>query len=393
MKLTKSIIEKSAFPTGHAGRFVIWDDEITGLGLRIYPSSKKAFILSYRIHKRKHLYTIGLYGRISLDDARRAARIKLGEIVQGNDPLVAKKRLANLGTVAELCAVYLERHAKPHKKTWSDDQRMIRLYILPSLGTIPIKILSVSDVANLHLTIGNRSKYVANRTMEVLRCAIEKGKYWGFLDPMALNPASRIQRFKEEKRDRWLNAEELPRVASAIALEENVYVKAAIWLYLLTGVRKSELLKAKWSDVDLSRKELRLEDTKNGKTHYVPLSSPAVEVIKTIPRLHENPFLIPGLKPGAHMVGIARPWMRIRNAAGVRDVRLHDLRRTVGSWLAQNGASLHLIGKILNHSSTEATRVYARFGQDSLRDALESHGSKLMLLSAPENKLEETEAG
>ncbi len=321
MKLTKAFIKRATFPENHKGRFVIWDDEISGLGLRIYPSSKKAFILSYRMHKRKHLFTIGLFGRISLEDARKEAQVKLGEIVKGHDPLVTKRRLSNLGTVRELCGLYLERHAKPHKKTWRDDERMINADILPAIGSVPLKSLKVADVANLHLAIGERSKYVANRTIEVLRAAIEKGKYWGFLEPTALNPASRIQRFKETKRDRWLTPQELPKVTAAIAQEESIYVRAAIWLYLLTGVRKSELLKAKWANVDYFRRELRLEDTKAGNNHYVQLSSAALEILKGIPKLDGNPYIIPGLKSGAHLVNITKPWMRIsssRSSSGGR---------------------------------------------------------------------------
>lgn len=380
MKLTKAIIENAIYPLDHTGSLIHWDDDILGFGLKVYPSGKKSFVLSYRLHRRKHQFTIGLYGRLTLEQARNEAKIKFGQIAQGINPIADRKKLRNQGTVKELCEIYLERHAKVHKKTWREDQRMILNRIVPTLGTVAVKSLTPADAMRLHQKIGESSKYVANRTLEVLRTAVEKGKDWGLLEQNAPNPVSRLQWFKETKRDRWLTPEELPRVARSIALEENIYVRAAIWLYLLTGVRKSELLTAKWENVDLIRRELRLEDTKNGLTHYVPLSSAAVEIVKTIPRLHGNPFLIPGLKAGGHLVGISRPWNRIRTRAGVQDCRIHDLRRTLGSWLAQNGASLHLIGRVLNHSSNEATRVYARFSQDTVRDALEAHGTQVLAL-------------
>jgi integrase len=101
-------------------------------------------------------------------------------------------------------------------------------------------------------------------------------------------------------------------------------------------------------------------------------------ILRDLPRLENNPYILPGHIHGRSLVNINKPWTRIRKAAGVEDVRLHDLRRTVGSWLAQAGNSLHLIGRVLNHSNQSTTAVYARFGQDHVRQALEEHASKLM---------------
>jgi integrase len=118
--------------------------------------------------------------------------------------------------------------------------------------------------------------------------------------------------------------------------------------------------------------------TKAGRVHYVPLSAPAMTILRELPRLGDNPYILPGHIHGRPIVNINRPWRRIRKAAGVEDVRLHDLRRTVGSWLAQSGNSLHLIGRVLNHSNQSTTAIYARFGQDHVRQALEEHAARLM---------------
>ncbi len=127
----------------------------------------------------------------------------------------------------------------------------------------------------------------------------------------------------------------------------------------------------------MDRKELKLIDTKNGKPHYLPLSIAAIDILKQLQHIDGNPYVIVGKNTGCHLVNIDKPWQRIRKKAGLEDVRLHDLRRTVGSWLAQSGNSLHLIGKVLNHSNQSTTAVYARFGQDSARDALEQHGQMI----------------
>lgn len=220
---------------------------------------------------------------------------------------------------------------------------------------------------------------------------------------------------------------ELPFIAEAIDSEQNLYARSAIWLYLLTGARKTEFLEAKHEHIDWELEEIKLPDTKNGRTHYIPLSKPAIELLKNLPRIDGNPYILPGLKKGHHLVNISKPWIRIRKTAtikiwqqnttfaalieevnanskavlspsqiydatlklaakkeiilpkGVVDVRIHDCRRTMGSWLVQSGNSLHLIGKVLNHSSERTTAIYAHFGQDHVRQALEDHGEKLMI--------------
>jgi integrase len=206
----------------------------------------------------------------------------------------------------------------------------------------------------------------------------ELADLWGIVEEGHPNPTRGVEKFKEEKRDRYVTPEELPRLIEAIQKEPNESAKQAIWLYLLTGLRKEELLKAKWSDIDSGRDELKIEDTKNGKTHYIPLSAAVRTLLDQIPKVAGNPYIIVGKNPSAHLVNVDKPWQRVRKTAEIEDARIHDLRRTVGSWLAQAGNSLHLIGRVLNHSNTTTTAVYARFGQDSVKDALDRHGEQIL---------------
>jgi integrase len=233
-------------------------------------------------------------------------------------------------------------------------------------------------VARLHRQLGEKHPYGANRLLELLSKMYELARVWGVVEEDYTNPARGIPKFREEKRDRWITPEELPRLAKAIDEEPNRPARAALWLYLLTGLRKSELLSLRWSDIDDHRQEIRLGRTKSGRSHYVPLSEAARKILQEIPRLEDNAYVFPGAKPGHHLVNIDKPWRRVRQSAGIEDVRLHDLRRTMGSWLAQAGNSLHLIGRVLNHSTPSTTQVYARFGNDHVRSALESYGKQLM---------------
>ena len=159
---------------------------------------------------------------------------------------------------------------------------------------------------------------------------------------------------------------------------KNFYSSKLIWLYLLTGARKTELMQAKWSDLDLKERVLTIPDTKSKRPHYIQLSQPAIELLEELPRLDGNPYLFPGRKPGAHLTDIRRTWNKIMNEAGLQDVRGHDLRRTVGSWLAQSGSSLHLIGTALNHSNQKTTKTYARFQRENLQQAMDDYGEEIL---------------
>lgn len=382
MKLTKKIIDAAQYDgsgyKGNAkGRYVLWDDKLTGFGLRINPAGKKSFVLSYRVHGRKRLITLGNYGVLTLDQARDIAKKYLVLANEGRDPLEERQKAARGEAFKELCTQYLERYAKPQKRSWKDDERRINKRLLPQWANWKIVNIRHADVATLHSKIGVDHPYEANRVVELISKMFQLAKKWGFVPDNFNNPAIGIDHFKEKKRDRWVTPEELPRLTQAINAESNLYAKQALWLYLLTGARKSEILKAKWEHLDWNRKELKLPETKADRIHYIPLSASALEVLRNTPKLEANPYIIPGLKPGAHLVNIDKPWQRVRKAAGVNDVRLHDLRRTVGSWLAQAGNSLHLIGRVLNHSSQSTTAIYARFGEDHVRKALEDHGNKL----------------
>jgi integrase len=326
---------------------------------------------------------------LTLDQARTKARAELAKVeTEGADPLAERERERQGETVGDLAKAYMERHGNA-KRSGSEDRRRLDRYILPKWGRLKARAVTRADVAALHGKIGKAHPYEANRVLALLSKMFELARRWGFVPEGHPNPARDIDRFKEAKRDRWVTPDELPRLAQAIDAEPNETARFALWLYLLTGVRKSELLRARWADVDWTRAELRLPETKAGRVHYVPLSGPALALLREVLRVEGNPFILVGRGPRgasaaekaakpAHLVNISKPWGRVRTAAGVEDVRLHDLRRTVGSWLAQAGNSLHLIGRVLNHSNQSTTAIYVRFGEDSVRAALEQHGARIM---------------
>ncbi len=190
---------------------------------------------------------------------------------------------------------------------------------------------------------------------------IECAKLWGYVKDQQFNITKGVRTFKEEKRDRWVTPEELPKLAQAINEEENIYGRYGLWLYLLTGLRRDELLPIKHDDIDKVRKILTITEIKSGSRHYLPISAPVLKIIEQVPVQDGNPYLLPGKVAGQHLVNIEKIWFRVREKAGLfsedkyKVVRLHDLRRSVGSWLAQSGNSLHLIGRVLNHANATTT--------------------------------------
>jgi integrase len=377
MKLTKSRIDAFRYEGDGKSRDLRWDDAVSGLGLRVYPSGRKAFVLSYRTQGRKRLLTLGEYGPLTLDKARDLAQRRKAEVIEGKDPLEARQSAAGAKTVGELCRVYLERYAI-HKRTAGEDKRRIEQHILPRWANRKVESLKRAEIAEAHHKVGQDWPYEANRRLSLVRGMFNLARQWGFVDEGWPNPASGIPMHPEQSRDRWVTKDELPRLAEGIDQEPNVYVRSALWLYLLTGMRKRELLGARWDDIDWDRRELRLGETKTGRPHYVPLSPPAIAILQATPRQELNPYIFCGARKGKHLVNIDICWSKVRERAGVPDVRLHDLRRTVGSWLAQAGNDLHLIGKVLNHSNLSTTQVYARFSQDVVHKALEDHGARIM---------------
>ena len=386
MKLTTRAIKTFAYAGGWDVR---WDDDVPGLGVRVYPSGKRAFVLSYRSGGRKRLMVLGRFGGdLTLDQARDAAREQRVGVRKGLDPLDEKRKAAQGETFDDLIDAYMERHARPHKKTWKTDLGRLERHIPAAWKRRKASSISREDIGRLHGRIGETRPYEANRLIDLLRVMFRLARLWYFVKSDADNPAEGITKFKEHKRKRWVTPEELPRLAQAIDQETNIYVRSAIWLYLLTGLRKTELLAAKRADIDWDRAMLRLTDTKAGEEQEAALSAPALAILQATPAEDKNPYILPGKKRRQHLVNINKPWLRIRKAAGLEDVRLHDLRRTTGSWLTQAGVDLGVIKKALRHANIATTLIYAQLGADPARDAIEAHGQPILAAAGKRGPVE-----
>jgi len=229
--------------------------------------------------------------------------------------------------------------------------------------------------------------YQANRIIAVLSKMFSFAEQRGLV-PDGTNPCRRIEKYREQARDRFLTQAEIVRLGQALTQAEDKqatspHVIAAIRLLLFTGARLSEILTLRWEHVDLERAMLFLPDSKTGRK-AITLNTPACDVLRSMPRLEGNPWVIAGHKHGEHLVNMQKPWRAIRKSAALEDVRIHDLRHTFASIAAASGASLPIIGKLLGHGQAATTERYAHLGADPVRMAGEQVGSRLAAVaSAP----------
>lgn len=316
------------------------------------------------------------------DDIREIAGELLREMQKLQTPSI---------TMREFAMVYLERHAKPHIKNWKAEETRLRLYILPVVGELQLTAITTSDVLALQASVCEKArlsskassdgKYASNRCIQQVGLMFRLARDWGHFPEDKRIPTDKVRCFTERPRERFVDASEMSRLAKAIDRRTKTapHLRVLFWLSLLTGLRRDELRTARWDDLDLNEKQLRRagQFTKAGKPICQPLSDEACWLLNGLSR--SSPFIFTA-KGGSQPVDVSTVyhcWDRIRKEANLSDVRIHDLRRTAGSWLAQAGVPIHLVGKALNHSDISSTQIYARFSNADVRQALNAHSSKL----------------
>ena len=359
-KLTKRGIE-AMDPAGKD--YFVWDSELSGFGIRVFPSDRKQFVLQYRYGRISRRMALGRFGAITPDQARGLALEALVKIRNNIDPLAEKRARRTALLVRELAARFDEEHIAVHLKasTAKEYRRNLKLFILPAIGHLRIIDVTRSDVAKYHHDWRHRP-YQANRNLEIISKMFNLAELWG-LRPDGTNPRRHIKKYPERKRERYFSEGEMKaigRVLNEMAIEriELSSAIAAVRLLLLTGCRLNEIMTLQWDHVDFPAKALRLPDSKTG-AKVVQLGDAAISVLHKIERIEDNPFVITGRNPGAHLTDLQPFWQRVRGRAGLKDARVHDLRHTFASVAVSNGHSLPMIGKLLGHTQVQTTARYA----------------------------------
>jgi integrase len=360
---------------------IIWDAGVTGFGVRCQRASK-VYVLKTRINGRQRWFSIGPHGSPwTPDTARGEARKLLGEVAGQKDPAAARDIGRDVTTVAELSDAFLHDHvdAKRKSRTAEGYRDILVRLANPALGNYGVAEVSRTDVARLHNSLQDKP-YQANRVLAVLSKMFAWAEKMGYRSD-GTNPCRHVERYPEHKHERFLSDAEMAQLGDALTKSEldgseSPYAIAAIRLLFFTGARLREILTLEWAHVDFENALLRLSDSKTG-SKPIYLSAPALETLSGIPRQEGNPFVICGNKPGSHWVALQRPWRRIRERAGLDDVRIHDLRHNYAAVGASGGLSLPIIGRLLGHTQPATTARYAHLSADPVRAANEAIGERI----------------
>jgi integrase len=402
--ITKTSVDALTCPPNR-DREILWDSghrgAVRGFGVVAFRNGGKCYVAQFRRNGRSRRSRIGEHGRLTPEEARKRAKIILGLVEGGVDPIAQRKAAREVRTFKAVAEDFLKQHVriKRKRRTADEYQRILNVHVIPAVGSKRIVDLRRGDVAKLHSKLAD-SPFQANRAVALVSAV------WNWAarrDEVAFadNPARAVERFAEKGRERFLTTQELARLGDVLREAQTIgllyfvdegrpgakhapkpdhrrvtldpFAVAAIRLLILTGARLREILHAQWSELDLERGVLFLTDSKTGRKPLY-LSAPAQDVLASIPRIELNPYIIAGALRGAPRADLNRPWKAVRSTAGLDGVRLHDLRHSFASFGAGASLGLPIIGKLLGHSQAATTHRYAHLDADPLRRAVETIG-------------------
>jgi len=361
VKITKRCIENAELANTD---YFIWDEELHGFGLRVYSTGRLSFVVQYRTVGRTRRISIGKYPATTADEARKAARQLLAAVDRGEDPSGQRKAARSAPSVKELCERYLSEHVEKRNgtRTAKEFRRLVERHIKPALDTLKVDSVTRQDIAKLHASMSATPRQ-ANHALSVLSKMFNLAEMWG-LRPDNTNPCRLIERYPETIRERFLTDEELARLGGALAeFESQKRISqeraAAIRLLALTGCRLSEILGLTWAEVDLENSLLHLNRSKTGP-RIVVLGAPAKSLIEGLVQRVVTPWVLYDKESGSpvSVYMMENTWRSVRRRADLSDVRLHDLRHTVGTFAGQTGANAFLVRDKLGHKTLAMTDRY-----------------------------------
>jgi integrase len=382
---TDAIVRRLPVPA--QGKRITIDDGVPGFGVRITANGARSYVLRYVVRGsgRERIYTIGDATVWRTTQARDKARELRREVEDGGDPLGDIEAEREAPTVGDLIERFRAEHLpKKRPRTASEYGYLLQLHIAPHFGAhTKVRDVLHEDIDALHRKITKSgSPFAANRTMAVLSKMFALAIKWRMRET---NPVKGIEKNREYHRRRYLSGDELVRLTKALAKHPDKGVANAIRLLLLTGARRGEVLSMRWEDVEDGTWSKPPSSTKQKEHHQVPLSAPALQLLADI-RKRQRPradFVFPSHGATGHLVEIKKGWAQITKAAGIEELRIHDLRHSYASQLVSGGASLPLIGALLGHSNPLTTSRYAHLFSDPLRAATERVGAVIAAAGKP----------
>ncbi len=361
-----------------------YDTKTPKLALRVTSAGAKTFYLVRRVGNEMVWLKLGTFPDLTVENARKDAEKALGAFANDQNPAEVKRASKIEPTFAELFKEYGERHGIK-KRSWSTDKSIFANH-LQSLGSLKVTAIKRETLSRI---LSNMEKSgLAGATINNVRALVSsifgRAIEWGYA---TANPVTGIKTRAKVKRDRFLQADELPRFFQSLANESNPTLRDYILLALLTGARRANLLAMKWAEINLDESVWRIPMTKTGTPQNVTLSPEALMVLRARKEATEDKavFVFPGHGASGHIEEPKKAVIRVMERAGIpygrnepNGVTLHDLRRTLGSWQAKTGASLAIIGKSLNHQSQQTTAIYARLDLDPVRASVNTATAAMM---------------
>ena len=352
-----------------------YDTTVTGFVLEVRPSGGKTYALRYRNPYGKQCqYKIGNAADLPFDKAKKEAQRLRGLIALGQDPGADRTTTRSIMTVEELSVIYLE-HARGRKKSHAIDERYTRNHIVPRFGKHRLDEVKQQDVVAWLTAKWQQEGYAkatVNRLQVVLGCMYKLAKRSN-LPGSDINPVAGVSLLNpDNERERFLSVQEVRRLKAEVDASESTQLKYIVGLLLLTGARKRELLDAKWEDMDLEARRWRIPINKSGRPRSVPLPLAAVAMIKALPKWEGCPYLLPNPATKKPFISVYNSWDTARRAAGLPDVRMHDLRHSAASNMVNSGQTLYAVAKVLGHRQTRTTERYAHLSQAALLDTVDA---------------------
>jgi integrase len=398
--LTRSVVS-TAEP--RADRYHVWDSKLAGFGLRVEKSGTKTFVVRYRADgggrsAPRRFVTVGRYGPLTVDEARKRARVLLAAVTTGEDPADDRRTQRSEMTGRSLIELYeaegcyVQRGVRQGEamkdRTKAYTVARLRHHVLPILGNKRISEIGpgeierfVRDVAAGKTArderIGTRKRIIvrggegaARKVVRDLSAVFSFAVRRGHAKE---NPVERASiRKTDNRRERFLTLDEVSRLGTAFdeletgGANSKAVVIARLWA--LTGCRRDEIAGLRWSEVDFARGLLVLRETKTGKS-IRPLGAAAVALLQSLPQKANTEFVFPAEAGEGHYQGTKRLWARAIKKAGLPGVTPHTLRHTVGSTAVSTGEALALAGAILGHTNPRSTAIYAHIQYDPSRHA------------------------
>ncbi len=378
-RVTKRVVE-AASPS--SSEYILWDDKLTGFGLRVYPNGKKTYVVQYRINGRTRRIALGGPDKVRVAQARERARELLSEAALGSDPAAKRAALRSAPTVAELAERFVRDvvSVKNKPRTLVAYTKILSNQIVPALGSRKVFDLRRSDIETFRNNLSS-TPFIANRSLSVLSKMCSLAESWGFR-PENTNPCRGVDRYKEPKRERFLTEEEFSRFGRALRVIESNHpqwslIISAFRLIAFTGARRNEIISMQWDFIDWERLEIRLPDSKTGPKS-IPLSAPAMQLLEAMrPTSRSSKWVFPAQTKNLPFSNVSTPWKAVCEEAGLANFRIHDLRHSYASVGGRSGLSLPLIGALLGQSQAATTERYSHFDSGPVHEASSRVGERI----------------